>query len=421
MKLFLFNCLVLLVLSSCTSTKQNKVLSGSSELNSEESKNKAYILLISIDGYRWDYTKKYKPKFLSQFMATGASLKSLRPAYPTKTFPNHISIITGKYPMNHGIVSNSFYAPDIKLDYSLRDRKAVKHGPFYQASPFWSLTNTNKIRSATMFWPGSEAKIKGHRPSYYLNYEHKLPHEKRIETVNSWFNLPEDLRPHFVSLYFSDVDSAGHKYGPDSHEVKVAIDKVDRSIEILVNSLKRLDLDLNIIIVSDHGMARVDDSKTVSIANTVLSKRLLKEYNTNGNGPLIQLYRKPGSKVSISTTIDTLNSRGVHFSCYSHLETPKKLNFSNNRRIGDIVCIADKNWYIYYKPAHLPKGSHGWSQFQGMDMHGILYASGSAFKTKYSLGTQENIHVYPLMAKILNLKAPSDIDGELKFLKPLLR
>jgi alkaline phosphatase D len=406
---------------SCTLFTQNKVLIGSLKSNSINSVNKPYVLLISIDGYRWDYTAKYKPKFLSSFINSGVSLKSLRPSYPTKTYPNHLSIITGKYPMNHGIIANSFYDPKLGLGYSLSDRDTVKNGLFYQGKPFWALTNENQMRSATMFWPASEAKINGHRPSYYIDYEHNKPHKERVQAVRDWFNLSAELRPHFVSLYFSDVDSAGHRYGPDSHEVANAIEKVDKSISELIASLNILKIDLNIIIVSDHGMAALNPKQIESIAKHNYSKKILSNFKVIGKGPVIQLYRNKSSTTNIENTKRVLNKGSKHYTCYENFEIPSKLNFRTNKRIGDLACIAEKGWSIYYKSIYSPSGGHGWSQFEGMDMHGILYASGPAFKSNFELETQDNVHIYPLMAHILDLSVVGEIDGDLKYLAPLLK
>lgn len=416
---FVLILLTLFTLISC-STNKNYHVSNNGK-NSSQSMKKPYVLLISIDGYRWDYTEKYHPEFLSKFKKSGASVKSLRPSYPTKTFPNHLSLATGSYPMNHGIVGNSFYAPTMREEYSLRNREAVTDPRFYLAKPIWVLAEEQSMLSATYFWPGSEAKIDGTFPSYYLTYKHKAPHEDRINTVLDWFKLPAVERPHFTTLYFSDVDSAGHKYGPDSKEVKLAIDKVDHSIKKLSSELEKLNLPINIIIVSDHGMTYVNPKKFELIGSKQLREEIKLSYKVIGKGPLVHFYKNDNPQISSASLLESINKKAKNFKCTTKNKTPKKLNFRENDRIGDFVCLANKGWSIGINRGHLPKGNHGWSQFDGRDMHAILYAKGPNFKKEYVGNTINNIDLYPLIADILGLEIKHKIDGNLKNSKMLLK
>jgi alkaline phosphatase D len=409
MKLLL-SLLSILLLFSCATKKEYKV----SNSNENKKDNAPYILLISIDGYRWDYNDIHKPKFLQKFKSEGASVKYLEPSYPTKTFPNHLSIVTGRYPMNHGIIGNRFFAPDLDKSYSLRDSSAVTNPLFYTAKPFWVLAEEQGLKTGTYFWPGSEAKIDGTFPSYYLKYNHGTSHKKRIDTVMEWFSMPKESRPHFVTLYFHDVDSAGHKFGPKAKETNQAVQKVDKSIEELLTKLNRLDLELNVIIVSDHGMAELSNENLEIIGKTKRTKKLLDNFKSVGRGPLVHFYRKNTDFKYITKTMKLLNREAKNFKCYKKNSTPKKLNFRKNIRIGDFVCIANKGWSIGTKPTSIPKGNHGWSQFDGKDMHSILFAKGPNFKNKFETGKIRNIDIYPMMAKILGLEINHKIDGSIQ-------
>lgn len=412
--------LSLTFLASCASAP-NFIKKNNIENNSKLAMKSPYVLVISIDGYRHDYTEKFKPPFISEFKKESASLNSLRPSYPTKTFPNHLSIMTGRYPMNHGIVANQFYAPDLGREYSLRDRTAVEDGRFYTAKPLWALAEEQGMRTATYFWPGSEAEIQRQRPSYYLKYNHGTPHEDRINTVVEWFKMPEATRPHLATVYFHDVDSAGHNYGPMAEETKNAVMKVDNSIKELVTELKSLDIPIHIILVSDHGMAQLSQDNLELIAKSKQAKNLVKNFKVIGKGPVVHLYRKSPKFKYITKTINAINKDAKNFKCYKKSQTPKKLNFRNNSRIGNIVCLANKDWSITLDKISVPAGNHGWSQYEGRDMHAIFYAQGPKFKKSYELETQDNINIYPLLANILNLKIEHKIDGKLQRMKPLLK
>ena len=418
-------CMIWLVLVSQSLLAQQVVV-NSDRVNSERGLASPYVLLISIDGFRWDYIAQHKPEFLSKFAAQSASLRSLRPSYPTKTYPNHISIVTGLYPQNHGIVANQFIDRDIKKIYQLSDRGTVEDGRYYQGLSIWGLAEQAGIKTASYYWPGSESDNKNYQPSYFLYYQHNRPHQERIGTVLSWFNLPAKQRPHFVSLYFHEVDSAGHHYGPGSKQVTEAINKVDRSIETIVKELEKLGLDMNVIIVSDHGMAELKAHQSIVLPH-------IPGFKTYGNGPQLQFYLQQSTSTELITpAISTLNKAARHYSCSTPANTEKKLNINKAKRLGDIVCLADRGWSLFSAQDQAEKGgleaapeaspgNHGWSQFDSNDMHGIFYANGPLFKTAYQINSLNNVDIYPLLARLLKLRIKHPIDGNIRPIASLLK
>ena len=199
--------------------------------NTVAQQNKHYVVLISLDGFRYDYPRRYGAPHLLQLGFKGASTPTgMLPAYPSLTFPNHISIVTGLYPEHHGIVGNSFWDPIREQTYVYTQAKSNSDGSWYSGTPLWVLAEQQGMRSACLFWPGSEAEIQGKRPSYYLHFDEKFDDQKRVDQVVAWLKLPPELRPHFITLYYSNVDHAGHNYGPDSEEVRAAVHHVDDMI-----------------------------------------------------------------------------------------------------------------------------------------------------------------------------------------------
>jgi len=399
----------LLMLNACNS----KSTTPASER--QETTKKPYVLLISLDGFRWDYVDKYKPKFLSKFAKESAHLKSLRPSFPTKTFPNHLSIVTGSYPQNHGIVANGFYASDIDKTYSIKDSKAVTNPDFYWRKPLWVIAEEQNMRTASYFWPSSEAAIAGITPSHFMKYDHDAAHQERIDGVLNWYNLPFSERPQLITTYFHDVDSAGHNYGQNSSELIAAIKAVDQSIEKLVNGVQALNLGVNIVIVSDHGMTDIPPHNY-----EYLPTWLDEEYTVSATGPIVHIYDTKKSTRTLEQTVNVLSQQAKHYQCYQYKDIPTKYHASSTNRIGDITCLADKDWAIGFT-GKMKKGNHGWSQFYNTDMDGIFYAQGLAFKKSYQLDTVENIHIMPLLADILGIKITTPIDGKLETLTPLLK
>ncbi|MQY62801.1 MAG: alkaline phosphatase family protein, partial [Calditrichaeota bacterium] len=184
---------------------------------------KPTVLLISLDGFRWDYLEKADTPNLDRLVSTGAKARALIPAFPTKTFPNHYTIITGLYPENHGIIANTMFDPAYGDTFMLSKRETVSDGRWYGGEPLWVTAEKQGRISATLFWPGSEAEIGGVRPTYWYQYDHDLPHADRINQILAWLDLPPDRRPIFITLYFPDTDDQGHRFGPDSQELATAI------------------------------------------------------------------------------------------------------------------------------------------------------------------------------------------------------
>ena len=223
------------------------------------------VLLISLDGFRWDYLEKAHTPNLDRLVNTGVKARALIPVFPTKTFPNHYSIATGLYPENHGIIANTMYDPVVDDTFALSLRAAVSDGRWYGGEPIWVTAEKQGQISATLFWPGSEAEIEGFRPTYWYEYDHDMPHADRVNQVLAWFDLPPDHRPTFITLYFPDTDDDGHRFGPDSPEITSTIQQLDSTLGTLFQGLMERGImeEINILVVSDHGMASIDSTQMI--------------------------------------------------------------------------------------------------------------------------------------------------------------
>ncbi len=219
-------------------------------------KSKHYVVLVSLDGFRYDYAAKYGAKNLLAMAARGATApEGMIPEYPSLTFPNHYSIVTGLYPEHHGIVANSFYDPVRKESYTYANPKDTGDGSWYGGTPLWVLAEQQGMRAACFFWPASDAEIQGKRPSYYVApYDDNFPDEKRVDQVLAWLALPPEKRPHFITLYYPNTDHAGHVYGPDAPETGEAVRHVDEMMGRLLQGIADSGLPVDLIVLADHGM-----------------------------------------------------------------------------------------------------------------------------------------------------------------------
>lgn len=371
-----------------------------------------YVILISFDGFRWDYPERDITPNMQAMRERGVSAVGLKPVFPTKTFPNHISIVTGLYPENHGIILNNFINPFTGDGYSLGNRVAVRSSKWYDGEFIWETAQKQGVKCASYFWPGSSIKEEGRHPQYYEVYDHGRPFPQRVEGVLEWLQLPMEERPRFITLYFHESDSKGHDHGPESAEVNTAIALQDSMLGLLVNGLDNIQLldKTNIIITSDHGMIATSAEKIVHIERDILPDAQCRFIS---DGP-IMMVQPPLGKTD--EAYKWLKEKEEHFSVYLREDVPAHLNFSKNPFISDIVLVADSEWTLLHNKSSrwLPgKGNHGFSPHL-IDMHGIFYAAGPDFREGLRTGTLQTIDIYPLLCALLGIEPVQNIDGNIE-------
>lgn len=370
------------------------------------------LLLISIDGVRYDYLERADTPALDRLAAGGLKADALVPVFPTKTFPTHYAIVTGLYAESTGVVANSMWDPGRRARFSLRDRDAVGDGFWYGGEPIWVTAQRQGLKAAAYFWPGSEAQIRGVRPTWWTPYEHDTPHEERVAQILAWLDLPAGERPSVLTLYFSSVDSAGHRFGPESPEVIPAIEDVDSHLGRLLDGLEARGLldAMHILVVSDHGMAATDAERTIMLDDYLDLSRL----HVSDWGPAAHIWAGDMGTDEIVAALDNAHPR---LRVWRRNEIPERYHFRDHLRIPDVLAEADLGWlissrsYMASLEGHYSRGMHGWDP-RHLEMHGIFLAHGPAFTPGDRMGLVEAIHLYELMAALLGLE-PSPNDGRL--------
>ena len=222
------------------------------------------LVLVSLDGFRWDYIQRPAASNLRALASQGVLARRMEPVFPSKTFPNHYTQVTGLYPDHHGIISNTM-EDEVLGRFTIGDPAAVQNSAWWGGEPIWVTAQRQGRRSAAYFWPGSEAPIGGMLPTWSTRFDDAVPHATRIQGVLDWLQLPPDSAPAFMTLYFSEVDGAGHRSGPDAIATDSAIALVDRSVGALWAGLRRRGLDgrVNLVIVADHGMSETSPDRLI--------------------------------------------------------------------------------------------------------------------------------------------------------------
>jgi alkaline phosphatase D len=387
------------------------VVTNNQPANSAAAQASHYVLLVSLDGFRWDYARKYGAPHLLAIAARGAvAAQGMLPSYPSLTFPNHYTLVTGLYPEHHGLVANSFFDPARNAGYKYTDPRTNSDGTWYGGTPLWVLAGQQGMRSACLFWPGSEAEIDGARPTYSVHYDGDVPDVARVDQVIAWLKLPPEQRPHFITLYISEPDHTGHNSGPESPEVAAKVHEVDDVIGDLDAKLAALKLPVDLVVVSDHGMIALHNAWVNLDAYADLS-----HFRTTGS----LLYAD--SEADAAKAFEQLKKAETtgaetSFKVYRRADVPAELHYDSNARIGDPVVVATGPYEIRGKAIADSKppqvGGHGFDPRKMPEMKASFYAAGPDIAAGVQLPVFENVDVYPLIAKILGLKPPV-MDGSL--------
>ncbi len=362
----------------------------------------APLLLISVDGLRHDYLDKAHLPNLEQLVREGVRAP-LVPVFPAKTFPNHYTIVTGLYPEEHGIVANTMYDAALDAWFSMSNRAAVQDGRWWGGEPIWITAERAGWRTAPLFWPGSEAEIRGRRPTHWLPFDNDLPNDARIDSVLAWLDVPDGERPVFLTVYVSTVDVAGHDHGLESPELVAALHDLDALLGRLLAALERRQLreTMHILLVSDHGQAATSPDRVIVI-DELLPAGLARIVDWS---PVLQLRPEPGLEDSVYRV---LAGRHPRLQVYRRAEVPAHLHYRAHPRIQPIVAIADEGWSITTRrrlderPAALVGANHGWDPALP-SMWGTFLAVGPAFRRGVRGDPVASIHLYELMCRLLHL------------------
>lgn len=380
------------------------------------------VILIAIDGFRYDYFEKFSPPTINSLAANGVKAKWMTPAFPTKTFPNFYTVATGLYPANHGLVENNVW--DFGTVFSMSKREEVENPRWWLGEPIWVTAEKNNITAAAMFYPGTETAVGGVRPTFWNRYDHDKPINDRVDQVLAWLDLPRNERPRMITLYFHDIDSAGHDNGPNAPQTRDAVLRVDGAIRRLTDGLKERKIfgKANLILFSDHGMAEVDRRK-VSLVDEYIdlgdTERILWTYE------FLQIFPKEGKEDTLIAGL----SKMEYSQCWKKADIPDRFHYKQGARVAPIICSIDEG-RIYSsreRYAGLIKrggidrvtGGHGYDN-ELMTMRAMFVGHGGKFKRRYTAEAFPNVDVYELMCRILGIK-PAPNDGDLGRVRSMLR
>lgn len=410
----LFPFLLLPVLLPAQDTSQQQVRG---RINLPAQQQKPYVILISADGFRYDYITRYDARQLKQLSSEGVTAESMKPSFPSVTFPNHYSVATGMYPSHHGIVYNQFYDRNKKATYNMGDRKAVEDGSWYGGIPLWVLAEQQGMRSASYHFVGTEAPIQGIYPTYWYLFSNRIDIDRRIATVGNWLRLPEAERPHLITFYMSNTDDAGHHYGPDATQTRDAVQFVDAAIGKLVEEVRKTGLPVNFIFLADHGMAAVDTAFRLDPSAIIDTAKFI----LRGGGTSLHVYAK--SKKDIKPLYKRLKAAATDYDVYLRKQIPVAWHYSAKDdtlgRIGDLFLVPHYPKVFSRPGSRISPGAHGFDPVM-QEMHATFCAWGPAFRKGIRIPTFENVHVYPLVCRILGLSYAHAIDGRPEVLEPVL-
>jgi len=397
--------LVLLALAGCTHTP--------------ETAKQPLVILVSIDGFRADYLDRGLTPNIAALAAQGVRAQAMRPAFPSVTFPNHYTLVTGLYPDHHGVVNNTMEDPAIPGPaFTVANSRDERW--WDEATPIWITAQRQGLRTATMFWPGSDVPIHGTLPDRFVPFDKTITPDRRTDTVLGWLDLPPEQRPQFVTLYFDQVDGAGHASGPDSDAVNKALQLVDAAIGRLVDGLRQRSLfeRANLILVADHGMEANFPDRVVYLDDLIDPKTV----HVEATGVVTGLRAEPGHEAAVERA---LLKPHPHMQCWRKGEIPARLHYGGNPRVPALLCLAEPGWAIWTHDfiaslkGGFVYGMHGYDPADPR-MNALFVAEGPAFRQGMVHPAFDNVDVYPLLIRLLAIK-PESNDGKFGEVADMLR
>ena len=381
------------------------------------------VILISFDAWRWDFHQRVPVRHLQRLMARGVRAEGLIPGFPTKTFPNHYSLVTGLYPGHHGIVANNMWDPATERSFTPTQPQTLSDPMWWGGEPIWVSAQRAGQTTAPLMWPGSQAPIGGLRPSHWIPYDGDMPGSERVSRLLAHLDRPAADRPTFLALYFEDIDEAGHRDGPDSQAVRDATIRADAYLGQLTAGLERRGLldQVNIIVTSDHGLSATSTERVVLLDDYIsLDDVIVSDIN-----PTVGLFPKAGKEDAVYRALRNAHPR---LRIYRRADTPRHWRHRNHPRVPPIVGVVDDGWQILRRSTLRdivqrlgsdPGGQHGYDP-RNLSMRGIFVAAGPAFKQGVTVPAFENVDVYNVLARILGVPAAPN-DGDPRTVRRLLR
>ena len=367
-------------------------------------------IVVSLDAFRWDYPTIYNTPWLDSIAANGVAA-TIVPSYPSSTIPNHFTLATGLVPDHHGIVNSQFWAPEKGELFSMGD-SATRYNPYYfGGEPIWVTAKKQGVKSASIYWVGSDVAIQGLYPDYYLRWDNepRLTYPQRVDEALRIAKLPESERPSLLMVYFDEPDWTTHHYGPIAQESEAVIEELDSLMGILYRGLKELDYGVNLIVTSDHGMTEISDEKFISIEQSVNPDWVERIVSTNPTS----IFCKEGCRDSLFNQL----SKVKHISVWRKEEVPAHLNYGTSNHLGDLIVAPDLGWQFATTPRGL-NGAHGYD-INEPDMQIIFRACGPDFKRGYTLPHSfSNVDLYSILAELLKIE-PAKTDGSLEKVQEL--
>ena len=374
-----------------------------------------YTVIISLDGLRWDYLDTYDVPFMQQLAREGVKAV-MQPSFPSKTFPNHYTLATGLTPDHHGIITNTFWDRERGVEFSLGNKDTRSKGYYYGGDPVWLTAKHQGVKTATVFWVGSDVAIQGEHPTYWLDYQtQQLDYPGRVDEIIRLLSMPEKERPHLVMAYFEEPDRSGHNYGPMNRMTRRALEDMDRLLSLMWTRIQMLPIasQVNLIITGDHGMTSVDPKRFVDI-DDVLPKHWYERFCNDY--PTLIYASAPQYVDSICDALQHVD----HIRAWKKADIPAYLGYGTNKNMGDVVVLPDVGWLFADKPSKKQRGSHGFDH-TAADMQVGFRAVGPDFKVGYEKPDRfRNVCIYSLLCYLLGV-TPSPNDGNLDEVADMLR
>ncbi|PPQ92830.1 hypothetical protein CVT25_004318 [Psilocybe cyanescens] len=427
-------------------TKQSS-FSGEELRSNGTAQFKRTVLIVSIDGLRADYLDRGLTPHLLDLSKKGLRAKSMKPIFPTLTFPNHWALMTGLHAESHGIVANNFWDPVTGEEFHYNRISSAWISSWWLGEPMWETAEKAGVTAANLM-PGPPQTTSGASSTYFVPWKDKVPLGDKLDQILDWIDLPLDKRPQLIMAYEPSLDQAGHATGPYSKRVNQTLVQVDLFAKNLHDSIAARNLTeiVDIVFVSDHGMTDTSHPEPVYM-DDILGEEGVAAISHEDGWPSMGLRFHQHTNVSkhLDALLQASDKNPEKFQVYTHETMPERYHFANNERIAP-VYVVPKIGYILTTHAEgdtgMSKGNHGYDN-EAPSMQAMFVAHGpfsiqakaqhqrrsriahlsarasegwhSTSDDAYVMKSFQNVEIYNLVMKLLGINNPSNNNGTVGF------
>ncbi|KAM3866496.1 glycerophosphocholine cholinephosphodiesterase ENPP6, partial [Diretmus argenteus] len=302
------------------------------------------LLVFLIDGFRYDYMDDLHalPGF-RELVGSGVKVDYMTPDFPSLSYPNYYSLMTGRYCEVHHMTGNYMWDEASSKEFLIGTNADSRLPLWWDGSePIW-VTLQKLGKSVFMYyWPGCEVEILGVRPKFCREYVYNPSEKNLTDSIEHALNALQSGQGDMAAIYYEKIDVEGHHFGPDSEQVRTAVRRLDQAMQTLNHKIKEKKMadQLNIVLFSDHGMTQLQwMEKVIELDRYINMADIVKMMD---RGPVVSLWPKHNKHQQVYAALSQVPNMVV----YSRQDVPERFHYRGGKFVSPLLLLADPGWFI---------------------------------------------------------------------------